>query len=134
VKKNGMIWRNGKEDEEEEGDAGKAMTEQEKLKTKIGEGNYREEITRRTGQGRRRFCHFWNNGGCKEEECVFLHRKSPECRAGRKCNMGKCMYRHPNEEDWSDGKKWQSTYGRNGYWDGYRNGYRNGYWNGYRNG
>jgi len=134
VKKNGVTWRNEKEDEEEKSDTRRAMTEQEKLKTEIGEGSYREEVIRKTGQGRSRFCHYWNNGVCKEEECEFLHKESPECRAGRKCSMRKCMYRHPNEEDWSDGKKWQSTYGRNGYWDGYRKGYRNGYWNGYRDG
>ena len=53
-------------------------------------------------QRRRRFCHFWNNGGCKykDSECWFLHRESPECRYGKECRMRRCMFYHPRKENW----------------------------------
>ena len=54
------------------------------------------------GKERKKFCHFWNNGKCKyrDSECWYLHRESPECRYGRKCNFRRCMFYHPEGESY----------------------------------
>ena len=51
---------------------------------------------------RKKFCHFWNNGKCRysDSQCWYLHRESPECKFGRKCEMRRCMFYHPHRESW----------------------------------
>ena len=71
----------------------------------------REESNQNRGmkQERRKFCHFWNNGRCKyrDSECWFLHEESPECRFGRECTVRRCMFYHPQRENWylNEGKQ-----------------------------
>ena len=44
----------------------------------------------------RRYCHYWNNGGCKyrNSECRYKHYRSPDCRDQGDCTRYKCMFRH----------------------------------------
>ena len=52
-------------------------------------------------QGRKRFCHYWNNGRCKykDSECWFSHKESPECKFGRECKRRRCMFYHPHRDN-----------------------------------
>ena len=64
-------------------------------------------------QGRRRFCHFWNNGKCRysDLECWYLHEESPECKFGVECKMRRCMYYYSEKESW-----WKSESYRRKNW------------------
>ena len=42
------------------------------------------------------YCHYFNNGkDCPfEDECIFLHEESVNCRFGKNCERNLCMYQH----------------------------------------
>ena len=51
------------------------------------------------------YCHFYNNGTtCPfEQECVFLHEHSSQCRYAALCERNLCMYKHKvNNSDFDD--------------------------------
>ena len=51
------------------------------------------------------YCHFYNNGTtCPfEQECVFLHEHSSQCRYLALCEINLCMYKHKlNYTDFHD--------------------------------
>ena len=53
------------------------------------------------------YCHFFNNDKeCPyDDECIFVHEDSVECRFGRGCERNLCMFKHEGrtgEEDESD--------------------------------
>jgi len=121
-KKNGRLLGNGEKNKEKEGDDKNGIKKQWELKNRIGEGSYREEKSREMGQGRRRFCHFWNNGRCQfsDEDCMFLHRESPECKHGYRCSMRRCMFYHPRREDWNVdlSNRWSNFWNVSSLWPG----------------
>lgn len=47
------------------------------------------------------YCHFFNNAKtCPyEEECVFLHENSGNCKYGYSCDRNYCMFKHAKKED-----------------------------------
>ena len=49
------------------------------------------------------YCHYFNNDDdCPfNEDCVFLHEDSPQCKYGDQCERNLCMFQH-NENDDSD--------------------------------
>merc|ERR1712080_423424 len=71
----------------------------------------RREMTRIINEDRgknrdeRRYCHYWNNGGCmyNDNECRYKHYRAPACRDGGNCRRYKCMFGHEQKE--SAGRK-----------------------------
>ena len=46
------------------------------------------------------YCHFYNNQKeCPfDEQCIFLHKQSEECKFGVSCERNNCMYQHKDIE------------------------------------
>ena len=53
------------------------------------------------------YCHYYNNG--KEcpfgDYCLYEHDESEKCKYGQACERMKCMYRHDDEDNESDGDR-----------------------------
>ena len=47
------------------------------------------------------YCHFFNNNEeCPfEENCIFLHEDSEQCKYGEQCDRMNCMYKHKVDVD-----------------------------------
>ena len=47
------------------------------------------------------FCHYYNNNKeCPyDNECIFAHEESEQCKFGKACDRVMCMYRHVKEND-----------------------------------
>ena len=50
------------------------------------------------------FCHYFNNDqDCPfDDQCIFAHEESPECKFGRGCERMLCMFQHEDEENSDD--------------------------------
>ena len=50
------------------------------------------------------YCHFYNNDkDCPfDDECVFAHQDSPDCKYGAGCERVMCMFSHEDKEDDDD--------------------------------
>ena len=52
------------------------------------------------------YCHFFNNknnGECPfNEQCIFLHEESEQCKYGVACERENCMYKHDEDDDGND--------------------------------
>ena len=50
------------------------------------------------------FCHYFNNNKeCPyEEECIYIHKDSEDCRFGSKCERQMCMFKHEETDDDDD--------------------------------
>ena len=47
------------------------------------------------------FCHYFNNDKeCPyDDQCIFAHEESPECKFGRGCERMMCMFQHEESDD-----------------------------------
>ena len=67
------------------------------------------------------FCHYFNNNkDCPfEDECIFVHEESDNCKYGKQCERKLCMFKHENPEEEesetdSDGENDEVDIGVNG--------------------
>ena len=57
------------------------------------------------------FCHFWNNDKeCPyDDQCIFAHEDSPECKFGNGCERIMCMFQHEENNDGDADKNDESS-------------------------
>ena len=57
------------------------------------------------------FCHFWNNDKeCPyDDQCIFAHEDSPECKFGNGCERIMCMFQHEENDDGDEDKNYESS-------------------------
>ena len=57
------------------------------------------------------FCHFWNNDKeCPyDDQCIFAHEDSPECKFGNGCERIMCMFQHEENDDGDEDKNDESS-------------------------
>ena len=50
------------------------------------------------------FCHYYNNDKeCPfDEQCIFAHEDSPECKYANGCERMLCMFKHEEKEESDD--------------------------------
>ena len=50
------------------------------------------------------YCHFYNNNkDCEyDDQCIYLHEESEECKFGKSCERLMCMFRHDEVEESDD--------------------------------